>query len=116
MTDRLKGAKIAFLATDMFEQVELTGPWEALTGAGAQLELVSLESGEIQGFNHFDKADLFTVDRTVDELTAWTENVKARRPIEETALSPATTDDPTVSTVTAATASVANTSAAAAHE
>ena len=70
MTDRLKGAKIAFLATDMFEQVELTGPWEALTGAGAQLELVSLESGEIQGFNHFDKADLFTVDRTVEGAEA----------------------------------------------
>src|SRR4051812_40846532 len=70
MTDRLKGAKIAFLATDMFEQVELTGPWEALTAAGAQLELVSLESGEIQGFNHFDKADLFTVDRTVEGAEA----------------------------------------------
>jgi protease I len=65
MTDRLKDVKVAFLATDMFEQVELTGPWEALKAAGAQLELVSIESGEIQGFNHFDKADRFKVDRTV---------------------------------------------------
>ena len=70
MTDRLKGVKVAFLATDMFEQVELTGPWEALKAAGATPELVSLESGEIQGFNHFDKADRFAVDRTVEEAEA----------------------------------------------
>ena len=70
MTDRLKDAKVAFLATDMFEQVELTGPWEALKGAGAQLELISLESGEIQGFDHFDKADRFKVDRTVEGAEA----------------------------------------------
>ena len=70
MTDRLKDVKIAFLATDMFEQVELTGPWEALKAAGAQPELVSIESGEIQGFNHFDKADRFKVDRTVEKAAA----------------------------------------------
>jgi protease I len=70
MTDRLKNARIAFLATDMFEQVELTGPWEALQAAGAKLELVSIESGEIQGFNHFDKADRFNVDRTVEAAEA----------------------------------------------
>jgi protease I len=54
----------------MFEQVELTGPWEALEGAGADLELVSIKSGEIQGFNHYDKADKFKVDRTVEEVSA----------------------------------------------
>ena len=70
MTQRLKDAKIAFLATDMFEQAELTGPWEALQAAGAELELVSIESGEIQGFNHFDKADRFKVDRTVEGAEA----------------------------------------------
>ena len=70
MTDRLKDVKIAFLATDMFEQVELSGPWEALKAAGAQPELVSLKSGEIQGFNHFDKADRFKVDRTVEKAEA----------------------------------------------
>jgi len=70
MPQRLKDAKIAFLATDMFEQVELTGPWEALQAAGAELELVSIESGEIQGFNHFDKADRFKVDRTVEGAEA----------------------------------------------
>jgi protease I len=70
MADELKGKKIAFLATDMVEQVELTGPWEALKEAGAELELVSIEDGEIQGFNHYDKADTFKVDRTVEEVSA----------------------------------------------
>ena len=70
MTDELKGKKVAFLATDMVEQVELTGPWAALDSAGAQLELVSIKDGEIQGFNHYDKADKFKVDKTVEEVSA----------------------------------------------
>jgi protease I len=70
MADVLKGRKIAFLATDMVEQVELTGPWEALKDAGAVLELVSIKDGEIQGFNHYDKADTFKVDKTVEEVSA----------------------------------------------
>jgi protease I len=70
MADELKGQRIAFLATDMVEQVELTGPWEALTEAGADLDLVSIKEGEIQGFNHYDKADTFKVDRTVEEASA----------------------------------------------
>jgi protease I len=67
MANELQGKKIAFLATDMFEEVELTEPWKALEQAGAQLELVSLEEGEIQGFNHYDKAGKFKVDKTVEE-------------------------------------------------
>jgi deglycase len=70
MADELKGKKIAFLATDMVEQVELTGPWEALQKAGADLELVSIKDGKIQGFNHYDKADTFKVDKTVEEVSA----------------------------------------------
>jgi protease I len=70
MADELKGKKVAFLATDMVEQVELTGPWEALEDAGADLELVSIKDGEIQGFNHYDKADKFKVDKTVEEVSA----------------------------------------------
>src|SRR3954451_4371720 len=70
MADELKGKRIAFLATDMVEQVELTGPWEALTEAGAELDLVSIQDGEIQGFNHYDKADTFKVDRTVQQADA----------------------------------------------
>jgi deglycase len=67
MAEELKGKKIAFLATDMFEQVELTGPWDALEEAGADLELVSIKEGKIRGFNHYDKADTFKVDKTVEE-------------------------------------------------
>ena len=70
MANELQGKKIAFLATDMVEQVELTEPWQALEQAGAELELVSLEEGEIQGFNHYDKAGSFKVDKTVEEANA----------------------------------------------
>jgi protease I len=70
MADELNGKKIAFLAADMVEQVELTEPWKALEQAGAELELVSIEDGKIQGFNHYDKADTFKVDKTVEEANA----------------------------------------------
>jgi protease I len=65
----LNGKKVAFLATDMVEQIELTEPWKAVEEAGGNPELVSLEEGEIQGFNHYDKADTFTVDRKVEDVT-----------------------------------------------
>jgi len=70
VADKLQGKRVAFLATDMVEQVELTEPWKAVKQAGATPELVSLEEGEIQGFNHFGKADTFPVDRTVEEARA----------------------------------------------
>ena len=70
MANELKGKKVAFVATDMVEQAELTGPWDALKKAGADIELVSIEDGEIQGFNHYDKGDKFKVDRTVEEASA----------------------------------------------
>lgn len=66
----LAGKKIAFLATDMVEQVELTEPWKAVEAEGATPELVSLEEGEIQGFNHYDKADTFSVDKAVADASA----------------------------------------------
>ena len=62
--------KVAFLATDMVEQVELTEPWKAVEQQGWQPELVSLRAGEIQGSDHYDKADRFPVDRTVEEASA----------------------------------------------
>jgi len=68
--DKLQGKRVAFLATDMVEQVELTEPWKAVESEGATPELISLEEGEIQGFNHYDKADTFKVDRTVEEARA----------------------------------------------
>jgi protease I len=70
VAEKLQGKRIAFIATDMVEQVELTEPWKAVTDEGATAELVSLEEGEIQGFNHYDKADTFKVDRTVEEARA----------------------------------------------
>jgi deglycase len=62
----LNGKRIAFLATDMVEQVELTEPWKAVEQAGGTPELISLEEGEIQAFKHYDKAGKFPVDGTVD--------------------------------------------------
>lgn len=70
MADKLQGKRVAFLATDMVEQIELTEPWKAVKDAGGTPELVSLKEGEIQGFNHYDKADTFKVDRTVEEARA----------------------------------------------
>jgi protease I len=67
---KLEGKRVAFLATDMVEQVELTEPWKAVRDEGARVELISLEEGKIQGFNHYDKADEFAVDRTVEEASA----------------------------------------------
>ena len=62
---KLDGKKIAFLATDGVEQIELTKPWEAVKAEGAEAELLSLEEGQIQGFEHLDHGDKFDVDKTV---------------------------------------------------
>ena len=69
MAGALDGKRVAFLAADGVEQIELTEPWKAVKDAGAEVELVSVESGKIQGFNHLDKADTFTVDKTVSEAS-----------------------------------------------
>jgi deglycase len=66
---KLEGKRVAFLATDMVEQVELTEPWKAVRDEGAKVELISLEEGKIQAFNHYDKGDEFAVDRTVEEAS-----------------------------------------------
>jgi protease I len=65
MAKRLEGKRVAFLAADGVEQVELTEPWKKVEEEGGQPELISLESGEIQGFQHLDKGDRFAVDRAV---------------------------------------------------
>jgi protease I len=69
MAGKLDGKKIAILATDGVEQVELTEPQTALEEAGATTELVSLEPGEILGFNHLDHGDRLPVDKTVKEAS-----------------------------------------------
>jgi protease I len=54
--------RVAVLVTDGFEQIELTGPVDALKKAGAQVTIVSPKDGEIQGMNHDQKGDTFTPD------------------------------------------------------
>jgi protease I len=68
MAGKLDGKRIAFLvAPEGVEQVELTEPWKAVENEGGTPELVSTDEGEIQAFNHLDKADTFKVDRTVSD-------------------------------------------------
>jgi protease I len=70
MAGRLEGKRIAFLATDGVEQVELTEPWKAVEQAGGTPRLVSTDEGKVQAFNHLDKADTFPVDEVVGEASA----------------------------------------------
>jgi len=70
MAGKLNGKKIAILATDGVEQVELVEPRKALEQEGAEIRLVSLRPGKIQGMNHIDRADTFPVDDTVSNVQA----------------------------------------------
>jgi protease I len=67
---KLQGRKVAIIAADMVEQVELVEPRKALEDAGAETDLISLEPGTIKGFNHFDPADEHKVDKTIEEVDA----------------------------------------------
>src|SRR4051794_30569435 len=67
---RLDGKKIAIIAADMVEQVELVEPRKALDEAGAETQLISMKPGTIQGFNHYDKADTLEVDKSIDSASA----------------------------------------------
>ena len=70
-SEKLSGKRVAFLvAPEGIEQVELTEPWKAVEAAGGTPELLSTDSGDVQAFNHLDKADTFPVDRTVSEADA----------------------------------------------
>jgi protease I len=70
MPDQLKGRKVAFLATDGVEQVELTAPWNALKQAGADVKLVSDKAGEIQAVNGDERGNRFPVDAVVPPVSA----------------------------------------------
>ena len=69
MVGDLTGRKVAVLATDGVEQVELTAPWNALKEARADASLVSIKKGSIQGFIHEEKADTFKVDALVSDVS-----------------------------------------------
>ena len=66
MASPLQGQKVAFIvAQEGVEQVELTEPWSAVHKAGGQPVLVAPGEGEVQAFNHLDKASTFAVDQTL---------------------------------------------------
>src|SRR3954463_4508204 len=67
MAGELDGMKVAVLATDGVEQVELDRPWQTLEEAGAEPDLVSFEAGTIQAFEHIDKGDTRKVDATLGD-------------------------------------------------
>jgi len=70
MPSQLEGRKVAFLATDGVEQVELTAPWNALKQAGAEVALVSDKQGQITSVNNKDNGETFHVDLDVSTVTA----------------------------------------------
>jgi protease I len=70
MAGQLDGKKIAILATDGVEQVELLSPKEALTKAGAKVDVISLKTGEIQGFDHLTPDQKIPVDKALESVDA----------------------------------------------
>ena len=70
MTHPLLNRRVAILAADGFEQVELEGPKRALEDAGATVSIVSPNHGTIQGMNHLEKGDEFDVDLQLDHAKA----------------------------------------------
>ena len=63
----IANVRVAILATNGFEQSELTGPRQALKEAGAQTTLIAPKSGKLQAMKHDVKADYFDVDLTLDK-------------------------------------------------
>jgi protease I len=64
----LNDFRVAILATDGFEETELTEPRQALAKAGAQTDVIAPKAGEIQAFRHHDKSIKVKVDRTLGEV------------------------------------------------
>lgn len=64
-----RSARVAFLvATEGIERVELTDPWDAVVDAGHRASLLSTETGEVQTFDHLDKAETRPVDAAVGDV------------------------------------------------
>jgi protease I len=71
MSAQLQGKRVAFLvANEGVEQVELEKPLDAVREAGAEVDLLAPEEGEVQAFNHLDKGDTFSADRAVGDADA----------------------------------------------
>lgn len=67
MSESLKNCRVAVLATDGFEQSELTEPVKVLRANGAEVDIVAPHSGEIQGMQHHEKGDKVAVSCTLDD-------------------------------------------------
>jgi protease I len=67
---QLDNLRVAVIATDGFEETELTEPVKALKEAGAKVDVISKNPGSIQAFRHHDKSIQVPVDRTLDEIDA----------------------------------------------
>ncbi|MGA8217037.1 MAG: type 1 glutamine amidotransferase domain-containing protein [Solirubrobacterales bacterium] len=71
MANELEGKRIAFLmANEGVEQVEFTEPRKAVEEAGAEVDVIATEAGEIQAFNHLDKGDTFQADKSTSDASA----------------------------------------------
>lgn len=69
MANELSGLRIAFLtANEGVEQVELAVPWQAVQDAGGTPELLAPKAGQVQAFNHLDKADTFPAQHAIGEV------------------------------------------------
>jgi len=66
----LNSKKVAIIATDGVEAVELTEPKKALEQAGATVHVISLKSGQIRGFNHGEPGSAIKVDRAIADVKA----------------------------------------------
>jgi len=64
---RLDGLRVAILVADDFERIELVEPRRALEEEGAETLIIAPKAGQVQSMNHDVKADVFTVDLTLDE-------------------------------------------------
>jgi protease I len=70
MADELKGKRIAFLFTEGAEQAEVKKPLEAVRDAGADIDIVSLDKGEVEMWEHFDKGEKIKADKAVSDADA----------------------------------------------
>jgi protease I len=70
MSISISGKRVAFLATDGVEEVEYTEPRKAVEAAGGTAELVSISDGEIQAFDHLDKAGTYRVEKQVKDASS----------------------------------------------
>src|ERR1044072_7077333 len=70
MSDNIRGKRVAILATDGFEQVELFEPKKALEEAGAITTIVSIKHGDIMGWHDESWGEAIKVEKTVEECSA----------------------------------------------